>query len=139
MTAGDQAALARAPRLAASNPTPEQAAFRKVTDQIAHENRWMAIPALTPAAVPLLAEGLLPAASYAMRGADFVARGGELKFGPNFRIAPFGNRTGDPLGRWPHYHRRKPLIEGVSEKGQGLGRHRPWETKEPDSSFWDRF
>jgi hypothetical protein len=62
-----------------------------------------------------------------------VRLGREVSFGKNFRIAPFGNRTGHPLGELPHYHRR-----GVDPR-QGIGRHRPWETKSPDKSFWDRF
>lgn len=48
-------------------------------------------------------------------------RGAEITFGRNFRIAPFGNRTGHPVGRYPHYHRRYP------GPGGGIGRHRPWE------------
>ncbi len=65
--------------------------------------------------------------------------GSEYKFGPNLRIAPFGNRTGHPTGRYPHYHRR--VVDGAGETlpGQGIGRHRPWDTKSPDTSFWDRF
>jgi RHS repeat-associated protein len=39
----------------------------------------------------------------------------------NFRIAPFGNATSHPLGRWPHYHRRYP------GHGGSINRHRPWE------------
>lgn len=63
----------------------------------------------------------------------FAAEGRELTFGRNWRFAPFENRTGNPYGRWPHYHRR-----GTGE-GQGIGRHRPWETKRPDKNFCDRF
>lgn len=37
-------------------------------------------------------------------------------FNRNLRIAPWGNRTGHRIGRWPHYHRRP-----------GIGKHRPWE------------
>jgi RHS repeat-associated protein len=47
--------------------------------------------------------------------------GWEIAFGKNFRLAPFGNRTGHPVGRWPHYHRRG------TGPGQGMKRHRPWE------------
>jgi RHS repeat-associated protein len=64
---------------------------------------------------------------------EFAWTGREIKFSSNFRVAPFGNRTGHLQGRWPHYHRR-----GTNE-GQGIGRHRPWETKSVDQSFWDRF
>ncbi len=60
-------------------------------------------------------------------------RGWEISFGRNWRIAPWGNRTNNPYGKWPHYHRRG------SEPGQGIGRHRPWERKSPDKSWMDRF
>ncbi|MBO6524831.1 MAG: hypothetical protein JJ971_13450 [Balneolaceae bacterium] len=66
----------------------------------------------------------------------FARYGGELSFGKNFRIAPFGNRTGHPTGRFPHYHRRS----GPNPRdGQGIGRHRPWDTNTYDKTFWDRF
>jgi hypothetical protein len=65
--------------------------------------------------------------------------GSEYKSGPNLRIAPFGNRTGHPTGRYPHYHRRVVYDAGETLPGQGIGRHRPWDTKSPDTSFWDRF
>ena len=67
--------------------------------------------------------------------------GREYPFGRDFRIAPFGNRTGPPIGRWPHYHRRvrDPLHPGQSLPGQGIGRHRPWETSSVDTSWWDRW
>lgn len=56
------------------------------------------------------------------------------------RIAPFGNATHHPFGRWPHYHRRGPLgPRGVPRPGQGIGRHRPFEPSRHDRSFWDRF
>jgi hypothetical protein len=66
--------------------------------------------------------------------------GKEYVFGKDFRIAPFGNRAGHPTGRFPHYHRR--VIDprtGEPFKGQGIRRHRPWEFKSTDRSFWDRF
>ena len=69
----------------------------------------------------------------AVFGGGFAAAGREISFGKNFRIAPFGNRTGHSIGRWPHYHRRG------TQPGQGIGRHRPFERKSPDKSFWDRF
>jgi RHS repeat-associated protein len=67
--------------------------------------------------------------------------GHELSYGSNFRVAPFGNRTGHPTGRYPHYHRRvpDPSNPGQGIPGQGIGRHRPWDSKSNDSSFWDRF
>ncbi|MDW8321235.1 MAG: RHS repeat-associated core domain-containing protein [Armatimonadota bacterium] len=56
--------------------------------------------------------------------------GYEFRLGRNFRIAPWGNRRGHKYGEWPHYHRRG--------RG-GIARHRPWEPKASDRSFWDRF
>lgn len=66
--------------------------------------------------------------------------GREITFGRNMRIAPFGNRTGHRYGELPHYHRRgiDPSTGRVID-GQGLKRHRPWEPKSTDRSFWDRF
>ena len=59
--------------------------------------------------------------------------------GPNVRIAPFGNRTGHPTGKYPHYHRRGFKPNGKVKPGQGIGRHRPGDTKPEDKSFFDRF
>jgi RHS repeat-associated protein len=73
-------------------------------------------------------------ASFVRKGKEFVLRDG------NVRIAPFGNRTGHPLGRYPHYHRRGPKgADGQTVPGQGIGRHRPWEKGKTDMGFWDRF
>ncbi|SFL83811.1 hypothetical protein [Nitrosomonas communis] len=64
--------------------------------------------------------------------------GWELSIGKNFRVAPFGNRTGHSIGRFPHYHRRGvDSVTGQTRPGQGIGRHRPWDTT--DNSFGDRF
>jgi hypothetical protein len=38
-----------------------------------------------------------------------------------------------------HYHRRGKDPFGVTKPGQGIGRHRPWETKSTDKGFFDRF
>jgi len=66
--------------------------------------------------------------------------GAELKIGNNIRIAPWGNRTGNPNSELPHYHRRgQPDACGKTPPGQGIGRHRPWERKSTDDSFFDRF
>jgi len=77
------------------------------------------------------------AAAFLPGAVAFARLGKELKFGRNVRIAPFGNRPADrprhPIGRWLHYHRRG------TEEGQGINRHRPWEKRSPDRSFWDRF
>lgn len=67
------------------------------------------------------------------------ASGQEIK-GTNWRFAPGGNRTNNPAGKWPHYHRRGPAgPAGATTPGQGIGRHRPWEIKGFDKSFFDRF
>lgn len=66
--------------------------------------------------------------------------GDEIKIGKNVKIAPFGNRTNHPYGKWPHYHRRpEPRPDGQSPEGQGIKRHRPWEKKPNDKNRWDRF
>jgi RHS repeat-associated protein len=73
-------------------------------------------------------------------GSVGVRFGREVTFGSNVRVAPFGNRTGHSLGELPHYHRRGlDSVTGNTTPGQGIGRHRPWETKSTDKSFWDRF
>jgi RHS repeat-associated protein len=66
--------------------------------------------------------------------------GGELRLGSNWRMAPWGNRTGNQYGRWPHYHRRgAPDVSGNTPPGQGIGRHRPWEPSRHDRQYRDRF
>jgi RHS repeat-associated protein len=70
----------------------------------------------------------------------WIRIGKEFKINNNFRIAPFGNRTGHPTGRFPHYHRRViDKVTGQTKPGGAVGRHRPWDTKSTDISFWDRF
>jgi hypothetical protein len=70
----------------------------------------------------------------------FCTAGREIKIGKNIRIAPGGNRTSNRYGKLPHYHRRvESKVPGHGKEGQGLSRHRPWETKSNDTSFWDRF
>jgi hypothetical protein len=69
--------------------------------------------------------GFAPALGWS---ANMARLGNEIQFGRNFRLAPFGNRTGHPIGKWPHYHRR--VIDpatGNTLPGGGIGRHRPWE------------
>lgn len=51
--------------------------------------------------------------------------GYEFTFGENVRVAPWGNRTGDPLGKYPHYHRRIVGPDGKTVPGGAIGRHRP--------------
>jgi len=57
----------------------------------------------------------------------YLLREPELSFGKNFRIAPFGNRTSNPIGNLPHYHRRILGPNGETIPGGGIGWHRPWE------------
>lgn len=72
--------------------------------------------------------GLAGGAGYGIR------TGREIVFSKNLRIALFGNRTGHPTGRFPHYHRRGILPSGKVRPGQGIRRHRPWDTRVPDNS-----
>lgn len=66
--------------------------------------------------------------------------GAELSIGRNFRFAPWGNRTGSGTGELPHYHRRgSPDGYGKTPDGQGIGRHRPWDTRVSDTTILDRF
>ena len=79
---------------------------------------------------------VVPAAS----SARFAYLGREITLSRNLRIAPFGNRTGHAIGKWPHYHRRVlDKITGEIKTGQGLKRHRPLEKKSSDTSIKDRF
>jgi RHS repeat-associated protein len=65
--------------------------------------------------------------------------GREFAVGKNFRIAPWGNRTGHPTGRFPHYHRRGLAANGQTKPGQGISRHRPWDRRSSDKTWWERF
>ncbi len=81
--------------------------------------------------------GVVAGAAVTTRG---YATGAELSIGRSFRIAPWGNRTGHPTGRFPHYHRRgAPDANGNTPPGQGIGRHRPWDKKSTDNCGCDRF
>jgi RHS repeat-associated protein len=84
------------------------------------------------------AGGLVAGAAVTTRG---YATGAELSIGRNFRLAPWGNRTGHPTGRWPHYHRRGGPIDakGNPPPGQSIKRHRPWDKKSTDKCVCDRF
>ena len=62
----------------------------------------------------------------ALEGAGW-ATGWELNVGKNLRFAPFGNRTGHPFGRWPHYHRRIVDSNRDTIPGGSMKWHRPWE------------
>ncbi len=58
-------------------------------------------------------------------GREFSFKFGQQKL----RVAPWGNRTDNPLGQLPHYHRNipDPLNPGQSASGGGIWRHRPWQ------------
>jgi len=77
--------------------------------------------------------GLIGGATGAfMNGTEFVIGG--------WRFAPFGNRTGGLNNQLPHYHRR--VLNPITKEtipGQGIGRHRPWDTKSTDKTFCERF
>ena len=70
-----------------------------------------------------------------------IRDGQEYRPTKNWRVAPYGNRTSHPTGRYPHYHRKvpDPRSPGDSLPGQGMKRHRPWDTKPQDKVWWDRF
>lgn len=85
-------------------------------------------------------------AAPAMRGAARAGRavvkasGREIRIGKNVRIAPLGNRTSHPTGRFPHYHRRAiDKTSGKTKPGGGIGRRRPWGKRSTDRSWRDRF
>ena len=85
-------------------------------------------------------EELVAGGGAAKLAKGLYAAGREITLGSNLRIAPFGNRTGNALGELPHYHRRGiDAVTNATKPGQGIGRHRPWETKSTDKSVWDRF
>lgn len=81
------------------------------------------------------------ACKIAGKGLKFIRNGREIVLrNGNLRIAPFGNRTGHPIGKYPHYHRRGPKApNGQTRPGQGIGRHRPLERSPHDKSIKDRF
>lgn len=55
------------------------------------------------------------------------ATGYEIRLGKNLRIAPWGNRTDNPNGELPHYHRRTVEPDGSVPPDGGIKWHRPWE------------
>jgi RHS repeat-associated protein len=89
--------------------------------------------------------GLISPGSAARTLREWYRFGKEFKIGPNFRIAPFGNRNAanpyppNRYGRWPHYHRQRVDNKGRVKRDQGMGRHRPWEPRQNDNSWRDRF
>jgi RHS repeat-associated protein len=72
--------------------------------------------------------------------AKYAVTGREIVPSRNVRIAPGGNR-GSGRTRLPHYHRRGSTDPrtGNVQAGQSIKRHRPWDTRASDTSFWSRF
>ncbi len=104
-----------------TDPTPVDEPFT-VWDELAHD-----------------AQGAIGAAS-ACKIKNWYDVGAEFPRGnKRFRVAPFGNRKGDPVGRWPHYHRKKTFSDGRTKPGGSADWHRPWERSTEYKSFWDRF
>jgi RHS repeat-associated protein len=70
-----------------------------------------------------------------------LLKGQEIVFSKDFRVAPLGGSQPRSAPEFfPHYHLRgAPDSIGRTPSGQGIGRHRPWESSGNDSSFWDRF
>lgn len=56
----------------------------------------------------------------------------KVKDGKSFRV-DFDTKN------WLHYHRRVKAPDGTTVPGQGISRHRPWEGKGTDKSFFERF
>ena len=79
-------------------------------------------------------------AKSAAQKATSYFRGREFSFGKNVRVS-LGNwsRGTAPHVKAPHYHRRIVDDAGQAVPGGGIGRHRPWEKKATDKSWWDRF
>jgi RHS repeat-associated protein len=55
------------------------------------------------------------------------AQGAEFWIGKNFRVAPWGNRTGHATGKFPHYHRKITGPSGETVPGGSMRWHRPYE------------
>lgn len=73
------------------------------------------------------------ARAVASRASNVIRR--EITLRPGLRIAPFGNRYS-----WiPHYHRQVTSAAGRVVRDQGMRRHRPWDVRSTDRSFFDRF
>jgi RHS repeat-associated protein len=79
------------------------------------------------------------AGKLAARGYRAYKAGREYRITKNLRLAPWGNRSGSSTGRFPHYHRRKMWPSGEVKEGGALGRHRPWDARETDRKWLDRF
>ncbi len=84
-----------------------------------------------------------------LRDLTYTTRSGNVLSRPqqNIRFAPVGNRTGNPYGRYPHYHYARPwsaslrtaIEQNKNDNNQGLRWHRPIEKNDPSGSWIDRF
>ena len=111
-----------------------------INKQLSTGNSFYYVPAFFAALwTPDTSEDTAETLSLCIGGAWYKT-GKEITFGSKgTRLAPFGNRTGNQYGKYPHYHRKRINRKGKTKQGQGLKRHRPWESKPMDKSFWDRF
>jgi len=99
------------------------------------------LPSLTEAARKgLNSNGVVDPCSGAYKGGELAgyawgiafnasgyATGYEFTIGKNLRIAPWGNRTGNPYGELPHYHRRIFGPDGRVVRNGSIDWHRPWQ------------
>jgi RHS repeat-associated protein len=70
-----------------------------------------------------------------------LVRGGEIRIGSTARIAPLGNQSSVWYEGLTHYHLRGPIdpVTGQPRAGQGIGRHRPWQSSADDIYVTDMF
>jgi hypothetical protein len=131
---GRDASATQALANADGNLRAQQEIFRQFTNELSGD--------LFAEASRLYGEFAAGAVGFGVLRLGYIT-GYEIKIGNNLRVALFGNRTGDPIGRFPHYHRRViDSATGKTKPGQGIGRHRPFETKTVNGKkdgFCDRF
>ena len=70
--------------------------------------------------------------SLVVRGGMAAVKGEEMMLsrGSSTRIAPFGNRTGHPTGKYPHYHRSTPDPSKAGQQPFAARWRIPWFTVE---------
>src|SRR4051794_2125618 len=78
---------------------------------------------------------LRPVLYWSYRRGDLAFKGGEIVVGRDLRVNLLGSRQHGRTWpeRLPHYHRRgrADALSGTPP-GQGIGRHRPWQTSAHD-------
>jgi len=114
---------------------PLAKAFGKLITRVPRATRLVRT---APARVHTSARQMVERARAKLRTVEW--RGRELRFDQNFRIKPFPSRGRTWPERLPHYHRRVPIpaTPGEAYPGQGIGRHRPWQSSRADKHWWDR-